>query len=241
MNLIIENVRQILTSKNKGKKFLSGKEQRNIGLIENSSIYIENGLIRYLAKKIPSDFINKSSKKIDGKNKVVMPGFIDSHTHLVFAGDRANEYSMRLEGKTYEDIAKAGGGIINTVKAVRKASIEDLKKNGLKSIQRFIEYGVTTIEAKSGYGLDTKNELKMLRAINELNDESTIDIFPTFLGAHAIPPDMNKKDYIDLILYEMIPLVAKYNLAKFIDVFCEKKYFTPEETDTILKQGIKFG
>lgn len=241
MNLIIENAKQIITCNSNGKRFLAGKHQKNIGLIENSSILIENGIVSYIGKKIPAGLIPKASNKISAKNKVVFPGFIDSHTHLVFAGDRTKEYTMRLAGKTYEQIANAGGGIANTVNAVRKTSKSDLKKIALKSVNRFVSFGVTTLEAKSGYGLDTANEIKILEAINELNDESPVDIIPTFLGAHAVPKGKTKSEYIEQVLYEMIPAVAGRNLAKFIDVFCEKNYFTPSETDLIFKQGIKFG
>jgi imidazolonepropionase len=170
-----------------------------------------------------------------------MPGFIDSHTHVVFAGDRANEYRMRLEGKTYEEIAQAGGGIVNTVSSVRKTPKAKLIGLAEQRIWNSISFGVTTLEAKSGYGLDTKNEIKMLEVISDLNKHMPIDILPTFLGAHAFPKEMSRRDYFDMILYEMIPIVAKRKLARFIDVFCEKNYFTPEETNEIFEQGIRFG
>ncbi|RPI16319.1 MAG: imidazolonepropionase [Ignavibacteriae bacterium] len=240
-NILIENAKQILTCSPEGTRFKSGKAQSEIGLLENSSIYIENGKIKWVGKKLPADLLKKNVKKINAKNKVVMPGFIDSHTHLVFAGDRANEYAMRLAGKTYEEIANAGGGIVNTVDAVRKCSKEKLKELAKKRIDNFISFGVTTMEAKSGYGLDVKNEIKMLEVINELNDELPVDIIPAFLGAHAIPKDKTKEEYLDIILYEMIPQIAKRKLAFFIDVFCEMYYFSAEETDKIFKQAISFG
>lgn len=241
MNLLIENAKQIVTCGSKGAKFKSGKAQSEIGLIENASIYIESGRIKFIGKKIPADILKKNVKKIDCKNKTVLPGFIDSHTHLVFAGDRADEYAMRLAGKTYEEISAAGGGIVNTVSAVRKASKNKLKELAKKRIDNFISFGVTTLEAKSGYGLDTQNEMKMLEVINELNQELAIEIIPTFLGAHAVPKGMTKEEYIDLILYDMIPQIAKKKLACFVDVFCEMYYFSAEETDKIFKQGAKFG
>lgn len=240
-NLLIENAKQILTCSTEGARFKAGKTQSEIGLLENSSIYIENGLIKWLGKKLPKDLLKKNVKKIDAKDKVVMPGFIDSHTHVVFAGDRANEYAMRLAGKTYEEIANAGGGIVNTVDAVRKTSKDKLKELAKKRIDNFISFGVTTIEAKSGYGLDVKNEIKMLEVINDLNDEVSIEIIPAFLGAHAVPKGITKEEYIDIILYEMIPLIAKRKLAFFIDVFCEMYYFSAEETDKIFKQAVSFG
>jgi imidazolonepropionase len=241
MNLLIENAKQIITCNARGKRFKSGKAQSDIGLLYNSSIYIENGTIKWIGKKTPRPLLKKSHKKLDAKNKVVSPGFIDSHTHLVFAGDRSNEYTMRISGRTYEEIAHAGGGIVNTVDAVRKASKKTLFELAKQRIKNFINFGVTSIEIKSGYGLDTKNEIKMLEVINKLNKESDLDIYPTFLGAHAIPKSAEKQDYIDEILYGMIPLISKRGFTKFIDVFCEEGYFTPDETDVILQQGIKFG
>ncbi len=246
MKLLIENAKQIITCRTNGRKFNSGKFQSGIGLLENSSIYSENGIIKWIGKASDvrnkkSEFRSSSVQTIDARGKVVMPGFIDSHTHLVFAGDRANEFAMRMEGKTYEQIAQAGGGIVNTVSAVRKTSKAELKALAKKRLWNAISFGVTSIEAKSGYGLDTKNEIKMLEAINELDKEMPVDVYATFLGAHAFPKNISRKDYIDLILYEMIPMIAKHRLADFIDVFCEKNYYTPEETSKIFEQGAKFG
>ncbi|MCI0449547.1 MAG: imidazolonepropionase [Chlorobi bacterium] len=241
MNLLIENARQIITCHSRGYRFKAGKFQSEIGLIENSSIYIENGRIKWLGKKIPQFVIKSNFRKIDAGSKIVLPGFIDSHTHLVFAGDRANEFSMRIKGKSYEEIANAGGGIISTVKAVRKTSKKGLLKLAKERLNSSISFGVTTIEAKSGYGLDTENEIKMLEVINELNQQSPIDVYATFLGAHAFPKNKTKEEYIDEILFSMIPLAAKRNLATFIDVFCEKNYFSADETVKIFMQGINFG
>jgi len=241
MDLLIENAGQIVTCHTNGRRFKAGKYQSQIGLLKNNSIYIEKGLIKWLGKRLPDSIRKKTFKKIDGRNKTVLPGFIDSHTHLVFAGDRANEYSMRIKGSTYEEIAKAGGGILRTVKAVRKSSKAELIKLAKKRINSSIGFGVTTIEAKSGYGLDTKTELKMLEVIKALKKEIPIDIYATFLGAHAFPKNIKREDYIDEILFEMIPQIAKLNLASFIDAFCEKNYFIPKETEKIFRQGIKFG
>jgi imidazolonepropionase len=251
MKLLIENCKQIVTCRTNGRQFNSGKHQSEIGLITNSSIYIENEIIKWIGKDVrgkKSEIRGKKLETIDARGKVIMPGFIDSHTHLVFAGDRVDEYAMRMEGKSYEQIAQSGGGIVNTVSAVRKTSKAKLKSLAKERVWSSISYGVTTIEAKSGYGLDTKNEIKMLEVINELNKEMPIDVYATFLGAHAFPPafgnsrkDVSRKEYIDSILYEMIPLIAKRKLAVFIDAFCEKNYYTPEETNKIFEQGVKFG
>lgn len=241
MGLLIENAGQIVTCHSRGHRFKAGKFQSELGVIENSSIYAENGIIKWIGKRLPASVKKSVTRKIDAKNKLVMPGFVDSHTHLVFAGDRANEFSMRLKGKTYEEIAKAGGGIISTVKAVRKASKQELKKLAVERIKSSIGFGVTTIEAKSGYGLDTANEIKILEVIKELRSEIPIEIFATFLGAHAFPKDKTKEEYFEEIVYEMIPIVAKKKLAVFIDAFCEKNYFSTYETDQLFKHGRKFG
>jgi imidazolonepropionase len=244
MKLLIENAKQIVTCRTNGRRFNSGKHQSQIGLVKDASIFIENGIIKWIGKKSDVrgqklDF--KRVEKIDASGKVIFPGFVDSHTHIVFAGDRSNEFAMRMEGKSYEAIAQAGGGIVNTVSAVRKTPKAELKAIAKERIWSSISFGVTTIEAKSGYGLDTKNEIKMLEVIKELDREMPIDVCSTFLGAHAFPKDIPRKDYIEMILYEMIPLIAKRKLASFIDAFCEKNYYTPKETSRIFEQGMKFG
>lgn len=241
MSVLIENASQVVTCHTRGRKFKAGKYQSEIGLLKNTSIYLEGGRIKWIGKSLPKSLRKKDLNKIEGRGKCVLPGFIDSHTHLVFAGNRADEFQMRINGSTYEEIAKAGGGIISTVKATRKASKKELKKLAQKRINSSISFGVTTIEAKSGYGLNTVTELKMLDVINELNRELPIDIYTTFLGAHAFPKDKSKEEYLEEILYEMIPLIAKRNLATFIDAFCEKKYFSVSDTKKIFHQGIKFG
>jgi len=241
MNLLIENASQILTCKHGKVRFKAGKKQSDIGLVRNASIYIEEGDIKWLGKKLPPDIRKKNLKIIDARGKTVMPGFIDSHTHLVFAGDRADEFAMRAEGKSYEEIAKAGGGILSTVREVRKASKKKLTELAVERAKRSIGYGVTTIEAKSGYGLNTQDEIKMLEVIAELKRRSAIEIIPTFLGAHAFPEEASRQEYMDCILYDMIPKIAKRRLAVFIDAFCEQNYFTPKETEQIFQQGVKFG
>ncbi|MCC7159156.1 MAG: imidazolonepropionase [Ignavibacteria bacterium] len=240
MNILIENASQVVTCHTRGRKFKAGEHQSEIGLLINSSVYIENGRIKWIGKKLPVVLKKKHILKINAKNKTVLPGFIDSHTHLVFAGDRADEYSMRIKGSSYERIAKKGGGILSTVEAVRKASRNELLRLAEKRVDSSIGFGVTTIEAKSGYGLDTATEIKMLEVISKLNHIMPVDVYSTFLGAHAFPKDKTKDEYIDEILYEMIPMIAKKNLATFIDAFCEKDYFSPAQTEKIFRQGMKF-
>lgn len=245
--ILLKNISNLVTCANPEGKAKRGKTQGDIYNIKNGFLLF-NGTIKYsgnelgLRKYLKENKIIKY-KEIDCTGKTVMPGFVDSHTHLVHAGSRANEYEMKIQGKSYEEIAKAGGGIANTVKAVRKASKNELRKISEKRLHNFIKYGTTTLEAKSGYGLDVKNEIKLLEVINELSKKNKYgaDILPTFLGAHSIPPGISKKDYINIVCYEMIPLVAKKRLAVFIDIFCEKGYFDAQDTERILSQGAKFG
>jgi imidazolonepropionase len=247
MSYLIKDITNLVTCRNLTGIPKKGKGQSDIGLIKNGNVFIDNGKIEFTGNSLSlKKFLknkNISYEIIDGKNKTVMPGFIDSHTHLVFAGSRSDEYEMRIKGSSYEEIAKAGGGISSTVKNVRKESKDVLIKLAEKRLKNFIKYGTTTLEAKSGYGLDFKNEIKMLEVINELNEKNkyNIDILPTFLGAHSVPKEITKNEYIDLICYQLIPYIAKNKLAKFQDVFCEKNYFDAKETERILSTGAKFG
>jgi imidazolonepropionase len=248
MQILLKNISQLVTCRDVKGRAKSGKNLSDIGLLENGNVFINfnkiefvgktDSLIKFLKNKKKKDF-----KEIDCTNKTVLPGFVDSHTHFVFAGNRANEYEMRIAGKTYEEIAKAGGGIASTVNAVRKADEYELMNLAVKRLKNFVQNGTTTIEGKSGYGLNPHDEIKMMNVINELNaiNPYHLDLIPTFLGAHSIPKDMTKKEYIEQICYEMIPLIAKRRSAKFIDVFCEKGYFSAKESEFILSTGAKFG
>ena len=203
---------------------------------ENTNIFIDNGLIS-------SKEENKDYLTIDCKGKMVTSGFVDPHTHPVFYNKRDSEYEMRLAGSSYEEIAKNGGGIISSVKGVRKASEDELVKRLDRRLDRFIENGTTTIEAKSGYGLNIESELKSLSVIDKLNRTHAIDIVPTFMGAHAFPNEFKNDHlgYVELICKEMIPAVSEQGIAKFNDVFCEKNYFSINESRQILESGIQYG
>ena len=180
---------------------------------------------------------------LDCMDRVVLPGFVDAHTHLLFAGNREDEFTMRTEGATYRQIAADGGGILKTVRAVRETSKKELKKQARRHLSGMMKSGTTTAEIKSGYGLDSHSELKMLEAINELNTEEVMRIVPTFLGAHAVPPEYKdrKEEYVREIVNRMIPYIGSKKLATFCDVFCERSYFDPDESRTILTQGKQFG
>ena len=203
---------------------------------ENTKIFIDNGLIS-------TEEENKDYLTIDCQGKMVTSGFVDPHTHPVFYNKRDSEYAMRLSGASYEEIANNGGGIISSVNGVRKASEDELVTKLDKRLDRFIENGTTTIEAKSGYGLNIESELKSLSVIDKLNSTHHIDIVPTFMGAHAYPNEFKDDHlgYVELICKEMIPAVSEQGIAKFNDVFCEKDYFSINESRQILECGIKYG
>jgi len=203
-------------------------------IIKNTSIYIEDGKIKSIGKETKADEI------IDASKKFVMPGFVDCHTHTIFAGYRDFEVEWKIEGLSYKEIAEKGGGIAYTVEKTRKASKEKLKEETMERINEMVAHGTTTVEIKSGYGLDAENEMKLLEAINELKGEMLIDIIPTFL-AHAIPKDMDSDNYTDYIINEMLPEVGERKLAKFCDVFCEAGYFNVEQSRKILMEAKKYG
>jgi len=205
-------------------------------VVSNSEILIENDKILEIDTIIKSDFDNV----INAEGCIVTPGFIDSHTHPIFIGNRSNEFQMRLSGLSYNEIASKGGGILSSIKKLRNSSFEQLYKSSLNNIAPFIKYGSTTIEAKSGYGLSVKDEIKSLKVIQELNKNLEIDILPTFLGAHAIPQEYKVNDYVDLICNEMIPEISEHNLAIFCDVFCEEGYFNVEQSRKILNTAKSF-
>lgn len=241
MKTLIKNSAQIATINTKGKNLKRGKEQAEVGLLENHAILIENGLIKDF---IPNNSIKTSPDVvIDAKDKLIMPGLVECHTHAAFAGSRANEFLMRLNGSSYEEIAMAGGGIISTVKAVRESSFDELVVMLKPKINQFISQGVTTLEIKSGYGLSFYDEIKLLQVINHFKSNTKIDIIPTFLGAHTYPPEYKNdhKGYLKLILDELLPYIIENKLADSVDAFCEKTAFTSEEVDKIFSKAKKLG
>ena len=240
VDLIIKNAGELLTLSP------SSLEESGLGIIRKGAITVKEGKIFWIGKteELPKKFgLGKDGQEIDATGKVVMPGLIDSHTHLIFAGSREKEFEQRIQGLSYLEIAERGGGILSTVEATRKASFDELLLLGKKRLDRMLSKGVTTIEAKSGYGLSLQDEMKILKVMKALQEVHPIEIVPTFLGAHTIPREFRdaRTRYIDLLTKEMIPRVAQERLAEFCDVFCEEKAFTLEESKKILETGKGYG
>jgi len=240
VDTIIKNAVELLTLSP------SFKEESGLGIVQNGAMAVQKDKIFWVGKtnEFPKEFVlNPMGKEIDATGKVVMPGLIDSHTHLVFAGSRENEFEQRIRGLSYLEIAERGGGILSTVEGTRRASFDELFSLGKKRLDRMLSKGVTTIEAKSGYGLSLQDELKILKVMKSLQENHSIDIVPTFLGAHTVPKEFrnDRKQYINLLTEEMIPRVAQEGLAEFCDVFCEEKAFNIEESRKILETGKRYG
>ena len=230
VDILIKNANELITLKGPNKP-RTKKEMSNLSIIKKGSIAIKNGIIVETGKNLKY----KAKKVIAAAGKTVMPGFIDSHTHLVFAGSREFELDMKLKGLSYMDILKKGGGIFYTVNETRKASKESLLQQSKKRLDTMLSYGTTTCEAKSGYGLETSTELKILEIQKKLNETHSMDIVSTFLGAHAVPKEHSVDDYVNIVIDEMLPKVK--GLAKYCDVFCEKGVFTVSQSRKILDAG----
>ena len=218
----------------------------SLGVVEDGAVAAREG--RIVAVGTTGDVasrveLREGSVEIDAAGKVVMPGFVDAHTHPVFVGSREDEFELRIKGATYLEIAQKGGGIRSTVRKVRRASKEELFRTAWPRLERMLEHGTTTVEAKSGYGLSTEDELTLLQVIRELNERHPIDLVPTFLGAHDIPDEYQdrKHEYVELVINEMIPAVAQRRLAEFCDVFCEEGVFDVDESRRILTAARQAG
>ena len=244
--LILKNLAQIVTLRG-GPAPRRGNEMTELGIIENGSIIIRAEHVDWIGptRDLPVHEPGVRYKTLDclGLDIVAMPGFVDGHTHPIFAGNRAGEYSLRAQGWTYAEIAAAGGGIRSSVRQVRAATMSQLVQGAERYFNQFLSHGTTSIEAKSGYGLSFEEELKILQAIAQLRGRNRLETFPTFLGAHDIPDEyrLNRNEYIRLLVEEMIPGVAREGLAQFCDVFCDVGYFTVDEARTILQAARKAG
>jgi imidazolonepropionase len=254
IDLIIHSAKQVLTIAGDAPK--RGAAQSDLALIRDGAVAI--GGEKIVAVGDTLDILalaDDHTRKIDARGKIVLPGFVDAHTHAVFAGDRANEFEMRLQGAAYLDIQKAGGGIMSTVRATRAALLEELVAPSRARLDAMLAHGTTTAEVKSGYGLDVANELKMFNAIGALNAEHAMDLIATFLGAHVVPEEFKGREdaYVDLVIEEMLPAIANYQLSTdnsppaprdsqfFCDVFCDDGAFTLEQTRRILTRAKELG
>ena len=242
MKILITNIKQLLQVRAISVLKVSGAEMAVLPSINNAYLLIDDNLISDFGEMKNCPKI-KADDTIDASNKIVMPSWCDSHTHLVFAGNREQEFVDRINGMTYEEIANRGGGILNSAKKLEATSEEVIYFQSKSRLEEVMKLGTGAIEIKSGYGLSLESELKMLRIIKRLSSEFPIEIKATFLGAHAFPSQYkdNHNDYIDLIIDEMLPEIAKQNLAEYIDVFCELGYFSLEETERIVKAGVAYG
>ena len=252
IDLLIHNAAQLITCAPQGKGPVRGKAMRDLAIIPNGAAAIHQGGIIAVgpSANIVSNFTARSS--VDAKGRVVCPGFVDAHTHIVYAGDRVAEFEMRVQGAAYLDILAAGGGIISTTRQVRQASVADLVAQTRPRLETMLRHGTTTAEIKTGYGLDTASELKMLTAIEELARRQPVALVPTFLPAHAVPTEFAGRadDYVQLVIDTMIPQAAQWYRASsfaaqktpfFIDVFCEKNAFSLDQSRRILEAGVKHG
>lgn len=245
-NIVLYNMNELVTCAGGPK---AGKDMNEIGLVKNGVVVVEDGVIRKVGTRDEislSDYEGKGYELIDCDGKTVLPGFVDSHTHLVFGGYRADEYSWRLAGESYVSIMEKGGGIINSVKGTADATDEELMEVGLKRLDSMTAFGVTTVEAKSGYGLFKDTELKQLRVAKALDEIHPLDIVSTFLGAHSVPKEYKAMEdgamkFVDYLIEEVMPIVAQEELAEFCDVFCEKNVFSVEESRKLLLKAKEYG
>lgn len=250
MKILIHHIKELIQTEEATREKVCGKEMSKLSTIKDAWLYISNGYIESFGSmkdlqgsEYSALATNNGVKQIDASGKMVFPSFCDSHTHIVYDGSREIEYIDKIRGLSYEEIAKRGGGILNSARKMKLASEGQLIDQALERLEEIKMMGTGAVEIKSGYGLTTETELKMLRVIRRLKELSPLTIKSTFLGAHAVPADYKGKqsEYVDLVINEMIPAVASEDLADYIDVFCDKGFFTEEETERMLMAGIKYG
>jgi imidazolonepropionase len=245
-NLLITGASQLLTLRGGAPR--RGNSLSKLGIVEDGAILVQAGKIAAVGSRpqVEALKVARGTDRLDVGGRVVLPGFVDSHTHLIHAASRAEEYELKIQGASYEEIARKGGGILNSVKKLRALTAEELKMRARAALEEFASYGTTTVEAKSGYGLDVASELKILRLQRELNGEQPLEIVSTFLGAHVVPAEFRGKPngaerYIEILLTQMLPEVANAKLAEFCDVFCDRGAFTRNQSKKILCAGQQQG
>ena len=238
---LITNIKSLVQVEDTAREAVCGKDMAEVKTIENAYLLIEDDKIADFGTM--DTLSENADMTIDARQRFVLPSFCDSHTHLVYAGSREIEYIDKIRGLSYEEIAKRGGGILNSAKRLQEASEDELFEDAMQRLEEIISYGTGAVEIKSGYGLTTEAELKMLRVIRRLKEASPLTIKANFLGAHGVPLEYRGRqgDFVNLVIDEMIPQVAKENLAEFIDVFCDTGFFTVEETARMLEAGTKHG
>ena len=245
MKTVIKNISELIQTEKNPRKWVAGKEMSKISTIKDAFLEYENGIITSFANMDQWGGIEdwNNTEVIDAEGGMVFPTYCDSHTHLVFAASREGEFVDRINGLSYEEIAKRGGGILNSAAKLQNATEEELYKSALNRLNNLIKLGTGAIEIKSGYGLNLEAELKMLRIIKRLKENTEVSIKSTFLGAHALPKEYkkNKDGYMDLVINEMLPKVASEGLADYVDIFCEKGYFTIDDTKRLLDSAKKYG
>jgi imidazolonepropionase len=246
--IFIKNIKCLILAEDKPKLKVCGKDMASINIINDSYVFINEGVIVDFGKMkdlVPENYLNENHqhKIIDATGKLVFPSFCDSHTHLVYAGSREIEYTGKIRGLSYAEIAKNGGGILNSAKKLHETSEDELFIQSLVRVNEIISQGTGAVEIKSGYGLNLEDELKMLRVIRRIKNTCPIEVKATFLGAHAVPDEYKnrREKYVDTVINEMIPVVASEELADYIDVFCDRGFFTVEDTERILMAGMKYG
>jgi imidazolonepropionase len=247
-DLLIVNIKDLVQTEDIIREKVPGKEMSELHTINNAFLYIRDGFIEEFGpmstlEKAKFPFAVTPVKRLDASGKMALPSFCDSHTHLVYAGSREAEFTDKIRGLTYEEIARKGGGILNSAGKLHLTSEEILFQQSMERVNEIIALGTGAVEIKSGYGLNVEDEIKMLRVIRRIKESSPIEVKATFLGAHAVPPEYagHREKYVDLIINEMIPMIASEDLADYIDVFCDRGFFTIEDTERILMAGIKYG
>lgn len=238
MKLLIKNISELATFE--GKSALRGKEMEDVKKLFDAWILVEGEVISAIGTGEPPE-VSGEDAVIDASGMLATPGFVEPHTHFVFGGNRQREYNLRLQGASYAQIMAEGGGIVVSVEATRAASEEELISSGLSRLREFLSLGVTTVEGKSGYGLDLETELRQLTVMDKLNALQPIDVVPTYMGAHAVPAGMSEDEYIDFQVETMLPLVKEQGIARFVDIFTEKGVFELESSRRYLERAIDLG